>query len=72
MFSARELYESSHPMEQWKQQAFLNIRINTAILIHSDKLINLVVIGDSTYEMDAGELLCKSIEKCIVKTIKLK
>jgi hypothetical protein len=35
-------------------------------------LINLVVIGDSNYEMDAGELLSKTLDKSVVKTIKLK
>lgn len=40
--------------------------------MNSDTLINLVVIGDSKYEMDAGEMLCKSTEKCVMKTIKLR
>lgn len=32
---------------------------------------NLIVVGDSNYEIDAGIALCAIIEKCVLKTVKL-
>jgi hypothetical protein len=36
-----------------------------------DTITNLIVVGDSKYEMEAGEELCKQTEKCVVKSIKM-
>jgi hypothetical protein len=46
-----------------KEDRFINI--------DEDIITNLVVVGDSKYEMEAGDLLCKQTDKCIIKTVKL-
>ena len=35
-------------------------------------LMNLIVIGDSCIEIEAGEKVSKLIDECYIKTIKLK
>lgn len=71
VISAREEHESSFHMDSWKKQTFLNFHNNKKLCIDTDSLINMVVIGDSKYEMEAGEEFCKNSEKCIVKSVKL-
>lgn len=70
MISARDNYEKEFGMENWKMQAFLELR-NAQQGQSRDTITNLVVVGDSKYEMEAGEELCKQTEKCVVKSIKM-
>lgn len=71
--SAREDHEQEHPLEahEWKQKAFLLLRDNKNINFSHDKVTNLIVIGDSRFEIDAGVTLSQNIEKCLIKTVKL-
>lgn len=52
-------------------RAFLNLKEQKILNIDEDQITNLVVVGDSKYEMEAGEELCKQTEKCVIKSIKL-
>lgn len=45
----------------------MSLLTNESIRFDPEVLTNLVVIGDSKFEMDAGEVLGKNIEKCILK-----
>ncbi len=41
------------------------------LTLNLNKLINLIVIGDSTNEMEAGQALSWQLDKCIFKSIKM-
>ena len=71
IISARDLYESETSIDKWKSLAFLNLKKDCSVNLDDDTTTNLIVIGDSKYEMEAGELLSKKTEKCIIKSIKL-
>lgn len=58
-------------MESWKHQAFLGLREDKKLNIDREAITNLIVIGDSKYEMEAAEELSKLMDKCVVKQIKL-
>lgn len=46
-------------MENWKMRAFMNLKEKKVLNIDDDQITNLIVVGDSNYEMEAGEELCK-------------
>ena len=70
IISAREEYEKIYPDDtrQWKIQAFLTV------LKHVDvKLVtNIVCIGDSLFEMEAGRTLASKFTEAFIKTVKFK
>lgn len=47
------------------------LRENGRISFNHDAVTNLIVIGDSDFEIEAGVNLSQSIEKCLIKTVKL-
>ena len=55
VISARSIYETKLPgmINEWKKATFADLFKITSIL-KSDNVINLIVIGDSNYEMEAG------------------
>lgn len=59
IISARDTYEGQTSMDHWKSLAFLNLKEDSYFNFDEDALTNLVVIGDSKYEMEAGEVLSK-------------
>jgi hypothetical protein len=70
ILSARGLYEHKYPNNpvQWKVQTFLDIHKAYAKDINA----NIVCIGDSENEIEAGNILSKKFGKAFLKTIKFK
>ena len=70
IISARGEYEKSFPgnLRQWKIQAFLNLLKNV-----DNKLVtNIICIGDSLFEMEAGRILASNFKEAFIKTIKFR
>ena len=70
IISARGEYEKIFPgnSRQWKIQAFLNL-----IKFVNIKLVtNIICIGDSLFEMEAGRILASKFKEAFIKTIKFK
>ena len=70
IISARGEYEKAYPgnLRQWKIQAFLNLLNN-----FDNKLVtNIICIGDSLFEMEAGRILASKFKEAFVKTIKFR
>jgi hypothetical protein len=68
IISARKDYEKKYPNETklWKIRAFLNLkkRLNDYLIT------NIVCLGDSVFEMDAGKILASNFIHAVIKTIK--
>ena len=70
IISARGEYEKYYPgnSRQWKIEAFLKLQ-NTVNL----KLItNIICLGDSLFEMEAGRILASKFTEAFIKTIKFR
>ena len=70
IISARVQYEKSFPgnLRQWKIQAFLNL-LNEV----DEKLVtNIICVGDSLFEMEAGRILASKFKEAFIKTIKFR
>ena len=57
------------PATQWKIQCFM--QLFEQLKLKKDSVTNLVVVGDSMNEMNAGQRLAKSLPHCILKMIKM-
>ena len=70
IISARGLYEKQFPRDgkKWKMEAFNDI-VNK---YNQQLLTNIMSIGDSINEIEAGKRLGLSFQKSFIKTIKLK
>ena len=70
IISARGLFEKIFPnnSRMWKIETFNNIFNNFNYLLPT----NIICIGDSFYEIEAGKNLGKKFNNCFVKTIKFK
>jgi hypothetical protein len=70
IISARNEYEDSYPGEAklWKQKAFLNLKNK----INLNLATNIICVGDSIFELEAGKILASKINNSFIKTIKLK
>lgn len=70
IISAREKYEKMFPgnPNEWKVQAFQL----TGEDLEESTITNLVVMGDSKIEMDAGAALATKFSTACIKTIKFK
>jgi hypothetical protein len=68
--SARTLYETRFPndMMQWKTLTYLDLKK----YYKSDKLTNLLCVGDSPVDMYAAKVLASNFSDCYFKTIKFK
>eukprot|EP00350_Pseudokeronopsis_sp_OXSARD2_P001731 CAMPEP_0170543820 /NCGR_PEP_ID=MMETSP0211-20121228/2798_1 /TAXON_ID=311385 /ORGANISM="Pseudokeronopsis sp., Strain OXSARD2" /LENGTH=125 /DNA_ID=CAMNT_0010847293 /DNA_START=1005 /DNA_END=1382 /DNA_ORIENTATION=- len=73
VISARDNHSQESPDDQyhWKKRAFIALKDDKDLKFNDDALINLIVVGDSAFEMEAADALGQSIEKCLVKTVKL-
>jgi len=70
VISARSLYESKYPNDskKWKIEAFLNIKKN----VNNDLITNIICLGDSVFEMEAGRILASKFIHAVIKTIKFR
>ncbi len=74
VLSARDLYENEYPYETylWKEHTFMSLWQKECSGLVPTALTNLVVVGDSQFEMDAGLNFQKQAKLCLVKLVKLK
>ena len=70
IISARGQYEKIFPgnSRQWKIEAFLNLQKN----LNMKLVTNIVCIGDSLFEMEAGRILASRFTEAFIKTIKFR
>jgi len=70
IISARGEYEKIFPgnSRQWKIEAFLNLQENINIKL----VTNIICIGDSLFEMEAGRILASKFKEAFIKTIKFR
>ena len=68
--SARGLYEKQFPYDssQWKIQAFLNIQK----FLNLKLVTNILCLGDSLFEMEAGRILASQFNEAFIKTVKFR
>ena len=70
IISARGEYESKFPNDSrmWKIQAFLNMQKS----FDSDLVTNIICLGDSFIEMEAGHTLAGKFQQAFIKTVKFR
>ena len=70
IISARKEYEYIFPgnARQWKIEAFLNILKD----VDNKKVTNIVCMGDSLFEIEAGRILASKFAWSFIKTVKFK
>ena len=70
IISARDEYEKMYPGDsrQWKIEAFLNLQKNLNLKL----VTNIICLGDSLYEMEAGRILASRFTEAFIKTVKFK
>ena len=70
IISARGEYEKIFPgnSRQWKIEAFLNLQQYVNVTL----VTNIICIGDSLFEMEAGRILASRFTKAFIKTIKFR
>ena len=68
IISARKDYEEKYPNDSklWKIGAFLNLKNR----LNEDLITNILCLGDSVFEMDAGKILASKFIHAVIKTIK--
>ena len=68
VISARKDYEQKYPNDTklWKIGAFLNLKNR----LNEDLITNILCLGDSVFEMDAGKILAGHFIHAVIKTIK--
>lgn len=73
VISARSRFEAQFPgrIHEWKKAAF-NSLFHLDGVLDQNSIINLIVIGDSQHEMEAGKTFQKQAKRCLAKLIKLK
>ena len=78
VISAQTLFEAEFPdtIEMWKQKAFLSLwDVEGLMSRDSHTLLNLMVVGDSEFEINAGKHFRANMmygRKCLIKLVKLK
>ena len=70
IISARGEYEKIYPgnSRQWKIQAFLNLLNYVDVKL----VTNIICVGDSLFEMEAGRILASKFTEAFIKTIKFR
>lgn len=72
--SARQQYSEDHPLEEhrWKEYCFT--RIVNDLKLCKNTLLNLMVVGDSDYEMMAGKKVQSDlgVDRCRLRLVKFK
>ena len=68
IISARKDYEKKYPenLKYWKIGAFLNLKSR----LNEELITNIVCLGDSIFEMEAGKILASNFIHAVIKTIK--
>ena len=68
IISAREQYEKIYPdnRRQWKIDAFLHLHN----LVNTNLINNIICIGDSMLEIEAGKILASKFKEAFIKNIK--
>jgi hypothetical protein len=68
--SARGKFEKEYPNDSrmWKIQAFLEMEKN----FNHDLVTNIICLGDSVIEMEAGQIIASKFSQAYIKTIKFK
>jgi len=68
--SARGEYEKTYPgnSRQWKIEAFLMLQKSVDIKL----VTNIICLGDSLFEMEAGRILASKFTEAFIKTIKFR
>ena len=70
VISAREVYERKFPEDskRWKVESFLNLKKR----LNDDLITNIICLGDSIFEMEAGRILASKFIHAVIKTIKFR
>ena len=70
IISAREKYGHIFPgnFQKWKIEAFLELLTN----FNLNLITNLICVGDSFFEIEAGKILASKFREAFIKTIKFK
>ena len=70
IISARGEYEKIFPgnSRQWKIEAFLNLQKNLNLKL----ITNIICLGDSLFEIEAGRILASRFTEAFIKTIKFR
>lgn len=70
VISARQRYEAQFPQQiaKWKMNVFLELQRQRS----QDSITNLIVIGDSSFEIDAALAIGHLFPKAVVKTVKFR
>ena len=70
IISAREKFEKKYPNEsnKWKIETFLYLKKR----INDDLITNIICVGDSIFEMEAGKILASKFIHAVIKTIKFR
>ena len=70
IISARELYENKYKddSKKWKIETFLNLKKR----VNDDLITNIICLGDSVFEMEAGRILASKFIHAVIKTIKFR
>ena len=70
IISARTEYEKLYPGDsrQWKIQAFLTVLNNMDVKL----VTNIICLGDSLFEIEAGRILASKFTEAFIKTIKFR
>lgn len=70
IISARGEYEKTYPgnLRQWKIQAFLNLLKD----VNNTLVTNIICVGDSLFEIEAGRILASKFKEAFIKTIKFR
>jgi len=73
IISARTEFEAQYPFDtnKWKELCFLKLWQRDGLLDRA-AITNLLVVGDSEYEMSAGKAFGNTSDKCLVKQVKLR
>ena len=70
IISARWEYESKYPGDsrKWKIQTFLNLQKSMNVQL----VTNIICLGDSFIEMEAGRILASKFSQAFIKTVKFR
>jgi hypothetical protein len=70
VISAREVYEKKFPEDsrRWKVESFLNLKKR----LNDELITNIICLGDSIFEMEAGRILASKFIHAVIKTIKFR
>ena len=69
VISARQDGQDAEQPSKWKIKTF--VELFEVLKLDKDLVTNLVVVGDSMNEMNAGQKLAKNLPHCILKMIKM-